>query len=392
MRRRSPDRIPTVPLRIAMLATRYSPPHVRGGEEAVVHELKRELERRGHLVRVFTPAFGKWRDLDALSDAEGVTRISVRDVPFFYHFQFARKLRRHLTGKRFDLVLNTHHTLGHRLAVGPHVVVVPTTNLGEADTMARRGLAGWLDRLVRRTVARRTERRIYERCDHIIAVNDHIAQELQTRYDVPGGKISVIGNGVDCERFSPPPQGRRERGGEPVVLYVGRLVGRKNVPLLLRAAALLRDRNVACRLRLCGDGPARGELEALAGELALGQGAEFLGRVPADTVPEHYRRADVFVLPSRYEGMPMVLLEAQATGLPAVVARFQGAENVIRDGVNGYILSEDAPEALADRLTELLASPGRREEMGAQARQIMVDQFSWQRIVDEYLALCDTLG
>jgi glycosyltransferase involved in cell wall biosynthesis len=195
---------------------------------------------------------------------------------------------------------------------------------------------------------------------------------------------------VDCEKFSPPrdaddPAARQR---PPTVLYVGRLVSRKNVGLIIDAAAVLRDRGSEFRVEICGEGDCRSVLEAQTRSLGLCEHVEFHGHVDLDALPDHYRRSDVFVLPSRYEGMPMVVLEAQACGLPAVVARFEGAEDVIRHDYNGLILPRDTPAALADLLERLLNDPRDRSAMGRHARQRMIDEFSWQRIVDQYLALC----
>jgi len=81
------------PERIAILGTRYSPPHFRGGEEHVIHYLSRHFAQRDCEVHVYTPEFRKWRDIDASSTAENVTRVPVSNVHFFYHFQFAKSGR-----------------------------------------------------------------------------------------------------------------------------------------------------------------------------------------------------------------------------------------------------------------------------------------------------------
>ncbi len=374
-------------MKIAILGTYYSPPFIRGGQEAVIHELKRELERRGHAVDAYTPAFRKWRALDAASDATNTFRLPVWNIRFLYHFTFARKLSRALADKSYDVILNTHALLGHRLGQRPHVVVVATTARGEAGSMDVTGPVKFIERIVRNTLEYVVEKRVFRYCDRIIGVCDHICDEVCDLYGVPREKVVFIGNGVDCRKFSPAEGADEDKtqNGPPVILYVGRLVSRKNVALLVRAAAVLRDRGVNFRVHICGEGELLHPLEALCRSLDLTGHVEFLGRVNGDRLPQEYRRSDVFVLPSRYEGMPMVLLEAQSCGLPAIVAGFRGAEKIIQQAENGFIMSEHSPQELADLLAGLLADEDKRRAMGWRARAMMVDRFSWETVVDEYL-------
>ena len=381
-------------LRIAMLGTCYSPPAIRGGEEAVLHELNTRFTRRGHDVDIYTPAFRRLRGVDDASTAKNVIRLPVPSIPFFYHFEFARKLRRALAGREYDFILNTHHHLGHRLGRSPHVVRVPETSYSGSKWARATGPVTLLEAVTRRTIGRWVERGVYRHSDHIVAVAEHIADQL-VRFGVPRDKITVIGNGVDCERFCPAsdkgPPDRTAR--DPVLIYAGRLVHGKNIPLLLDAAAILAARGRRFRVRILGNGPQRRELKRAAARLGLTDRVEFPGRVDADKLPDEHRRSDVFVLPSRYEGMPNAVLEAMACGVPAVLTRFQGAEKIVRSGYNGVVLRRDTPEELAEVLDALLRDPAARNTMGRHARQLMVAEFSWRRIADQYLAMCrDRLG
>lgn len=113
----------------------------------------------------------------------------------------------------------------------------------------------------------------------------------------------------------------------PVILSVGRLTEQKNHALLLRAAALLRDR--PWRLRICGTGPEEASLRALAEELGIGGRLELPGFI-ADPVPE-YLSATVMVLSSRWEGLPATLLEAIACGCPVLsTASSRGLVELLR--------------------------------------------------------------
>lgn len=375
-------------LRIAMLTTFYAPPHAFGGVSTVTIELRRRLEQRGCQVDVFVPAFRSLARFDQASTAQRVTRLRCPKWPLLYNFTFARQARPLIAAGGYDIVLNLQSLLGWKLDLHPHIAVVPTTAIGEAASMRVTGPLKLLNYLARKTLGYRCEKKVFARVDRIVAVGDHIADEIHRHYGVPRDKMVSIGNGVDCDRYAPPPQ---PPTGTPVILYVGRLVSRKNVELLIRAAGVLASRGADFRLELAGEGDRRAALEALSQELNLGSRVRFLGRLDRDALIDVYHRGSVFAMPSRYEGVPMVLLEAQSCGLPAVVGDFAGADQMVRHGQTGFILRDRTPEELAGCLAQLLDDPGRAADMGRAGRQHMIDTFSWDRVIDQYIELMSEL-
>ncbi|MGB2601759.1 MAG: glycosyltransferase family 4 protein, partial [Candidatus Omnitrophota bacterium] len=223
--------------------------------------------------------------------------------------------------------------------------------------------------------------------DHIVCVNEHIRKNLVDKYGIPEAKIDEVGNGVDCDWFSPA-QGLKESNAEEVVItYVGRLENRKNVDLLVRAAALLDGQDTGFKLRIIGEGEEEKRLRNLAISLGLEKRTEFLGRREGKDLLELYRTSSIFVLPSRYEGLPLVLLEAQACGLPAVVTAFSGAEKIIKGGDNGYITKGWEASDLAACIKPLIEDEGLRLSMSENARKHMVEEYSWNKIADRLLEI-----
>jgi len=157
----------------------------------------------------------------------------------------------------------------------------------------------------------------------------------------------------------------------PVVLAVGRLVEKKGYDTILRAAAILRDRGVAFRLRIAGDGPAWGGLQRLAHELGLTEGVTFLGPLEVAEVHAEYARADVFTLACRQladgdrDGLPNVVVEAMVRGLPIVATTLPGIQEAIESGDSGLLVAPDDPGALADALQRVLADDALRAQLGA---------------------------
>jgi glycosyltransferase involved in cell wall biosynthesis len=138
------------------------------------------------------------------------------------------------------------------------------------------------------------------------------------------------------------------------ILFVGRFYHRKRLPVLLRAAAILRERLPELRLRIVGNGPCNTAWRRLARELRLDSVATWLGDVSRAQLAEEYNRADAFCLPSVQEGFGIVLLEAMAAGKPIVASRAAAIPEVAPHGV---LVEPDNAEALAAGIRQVYHSP-----------------------------------
>lgn len=178
------------------------------------------------------------------------------------------------------------------------------------------------------------------------------------------GDIRVIPGGVDTARGDP------ADGGAPWdVVFVGRLVPVKRIDLLLRALSLVRKRIPGVRAVIVGDGPLRGELEAAAATLGLGDAVEFAGQ--RNDVPSILGRSKVFALTSATEGLSLALMEAMAAGLPAVVPDVGDLGDLVRDGENGFLVGDRTPESFAARIAAILEDPALRRRLSEAARSAM---------------------
>jgi glycosyltransferase involved in cell wall biosynthesis len=179
---------------------------------------------------------------------------------------------------------------------------------------------------------------------------------------VPAERVHFLPNGVDLVRFPLADRPPLSPDRVTVVLFVGRLIGQKNLPLLVRAAARVRH---PLRLRLAGEGPEAKTVEDLARE--KGVRVEMLGAVPYERMPGLYAEADLFALPSIGEGQPKVLLEAFASGLPCVGTDVRGIRDVIRHNETG-LLCPPSEEALAACLERLIEQPDLARSLALVAR------------------------
>ncbi len=206
----------------------------------------------------------------------------------------------------------------------------------------------------------------------VLAPTQRIRDEVATRLDAP---LSVLGRGVDTDLFQPIPRAagpRRRR--PPVILYCGRLHrGEKGLD---RFADIL-EAIPGARLLIVGDGPHRDELER-----AFGPRAEFTGRLAGKELAAAYRRADLFVFPSKHDTFGQVVMEAMASGLPVVVTDRGGPQELVEDGIAGFVADDDS---FTERVRELVVCASLRHAMGRNAR-LAAEARSWGRIFDDLMS------
>jgi glycosyltransferase involved in cell wall biosynthesis len=190
----------------------------------------------------------------------------------------------------------------------------------------------------------------------------------------------AISNGIDLARFTAAPAEphedarlRRRYGldaARPVILYVGRIDADKQVAAVVRAAARAM-RSVAAQLLIVGDGTQRAAVTRLAEQLSIRGQCHFPGFVAASgDLPGLYRLASVFVTASEIETQGLVLLEAMAAGLPIVAVAAGAVPELVRHGVNGWLVPPQAEAAFAERLTAVLANREQARAFGQAGRAL----------------------
>jgi glycosyltransferase involved in cell wall biosynthesis len=219
----------------------------------------------------------------------------------------------------------------------------------------------------------------------VITVSNANAAYIRETFSVPAERVHVIPCGVDQVRFRP--TGQREKSSRARVVCVARHVKVKNLPLLLNACALLRERKLGFECVLVGDGPCREELETLAAQLKLEESVAFAGAADQDEVLRWWQKADVAVLSSQNEGLPVSLIEASACGVPVVAPSVGGIPEFVLPGVTGILTRPDDPKDLADALERLLSDTDLRTRVGNAARERVNEVFSLSEQVDRLLRL-----
>jgi len=240
----------------------------------------------------------------------------------------------------------------------------------------------WAHNEVFNTYTTREARRVAGAADRIICVSRFIADEMTARVDRIGEKLKVVHNGVDTARFRPDPTARGT--GDPVILFVGRVVPTKGPDLLLRAALKLRDGRRRFKVRIVGSSgfsaadpltPYERELRRLAEP--LGDAVEFQPFVDRGKVLAEYQAASIFCAPSIWnEPVSLTVPEALACGLPTVAARRGGIPEVGGDAVL-YFVPPNVDE-LAAHLAMLIDDPVQRAGWSAKALE-RAGLLAWER-------------
>jgi glycosyltransferase involved in cell wall biosynthesis len=359
----------------------YFPPHV-GGLEGYVRDLNEELLRL-ELVASITvltadlPAGAP--PLEQSAAGYRVVRYPALDVipnfpaPSLWRRGFWRATRTALRSGDHDLVVS--HTrfflssaaalLYSRLTGLPLLHVEHGSDYVQLGSPSRRALARAYDHTLGRLVLRHAQ--------VVVAISGAAADFVK---DLSGREARVIYRGVDPARYDrvePSAELLELAAGRLVVAYIGRLIDGKGVADLVEAFA--RRQRQDALLCIVGDGPRRGELEALCRHRGLGDRCVFLGQRPESTALSLIRAADIVVNPSYTEGLPTAVLEAAMLGRAILASDVGGTPEVVEDEVSALLSAPRDIDALEVGLERLLGDPALRVRLGVAARAHAVQRF-----------------
>jgi glycosyltransferase involved in cell wall biosynthesis len=361
-----------------------------GGQNVHVAALAAGLARRGHDVTVYTR-----RDTTGTPttvhcrDGYAVRRLTAgppTDVPkdeLLQHMPaFADRLGEYLLADPVDL-LHAHFWMSGvaSLRVGRELGL-PVLQTFHALGSVKRREQGAADTSPPSRIDH--ERRLCREVDHVIATCSDEISELQA-LGLPAGRASIIPCGVDTDVFRPGQ--RRDTGGPPRLLVLGRLVTRKGIGNCIEAVAELPGVELVVaggpRADALDADPEVVRLRVLAAELGVAERVRFLGSVSRAEVPALVRDSDVVVAVPWYEPFGIVPLEAMACGRPLVGTAVGGLLDTVVPGETGELVPPRRPDRLAQVLAGLLDDPDRRTAYGEAARQRAVRLYDWRRVVQQ---------
>ena len=310
------------------------------------------------------------REIGPLRDAQAILRLArlIRDErPTILHTHTAKagavgRIAALLAGTaRPPIIVHTFH--GHVLR----------GYFNPLTTLAFRTLERWLARIT--TV--------------LVAVSPEVRDDLVKLRVAPASKFRIVRLGIELDERTggnedARAETRRQLGVPPdafIVGWVGRMTAVKRTDDVVRTLRGLVDRGVDAYLCLVGDGPDRDHLERYAHELGVVKRCLFMGY--QQDVAQFYGAIDALLLPSVNEGTPVSVIESLAARRPAVATRVGGTPDVIRDGIDGFLVEVGDADALSERLAQLAADPERRAQMGADGRERVLERYAVERLVDD---------
>jgi len=393
-------------MRLAMLSVHSCPmgnlgARDTGGMSVYIREVARELGKQGLLVDVYTRVHDL-KDEQIVKLGQDARLIHLRagedeDIHklavYLYLPEFACNLEnfRKNNGLQYDLIFS-HYWLSGWVGKSlqcwwnvPHVMmfhtlgaVKNTINIEEDEPELRI----------------ETERQLVRHCHHIIAATDNEKQDLIRHYNASPERIGVIPCGVNLDLFQPMDKERAKQqlgfDGNKIILFVGRIEPLKGIDQLLRSMTYLPNRQGIRLVIIGGDENSQSEIERLqrlSKELHIEDSVAFSGLIQHERLPYFYSAADVCVIPSYYESFGLVALESMSCGTPVVATNVGGLKSIIQQGETGYVVMDNAPYHLADKIALILSNPSSDMKSALKIRE-SVTRFSWTNITRTIIKQC----
>ncbi len=352
-----------------------------GGSGVVATELGIELAARGYDVHFISYAVPV--RMSSVSERIHFHEVEVMNYPLFDHppytLALATKMYNVAVNESLDL-LHVHYAIPHsvsaylaRAMLKPRRLPFVTTLHGTDITLV--GTDRSYLPITRFSI---------EESDAVTAISDYLRNVTRAELEVQKA-VQVIPNFVNCDVFQPADgECRRDdfaTADERILAHLSNFRPVKRVPDVIDVFALVR-REIPAKLLMIGDGPERTVAEWLVRDKGLSRDVIFLGK--QNQVQDLLNCADVLLLPSEIESFGLAALEGMASGVPAVCSRVGGLPEVIRDGVDGFLVTPHDVHAMAARALEILTDPAKREAMGRAARQQALDNFCSEKIIPLY--------
>ena len=354
-----------------------------GGSGVVATELGMELAARGHEIHFIS--YGVPMRLNAAHERIYFHEVEVTSYPLFDHppytLTLAVKMAEVAETASLDL-MHVHYAIPHsvsallaRSMVAPRRLPFITTLHGTDITLV--GSDRSYLPITRFSI---------EQSDGVTAISNYLREQTIREFDIKR-PIEVIRNFVNCDLYCRPAD-RRRRGewapnGEVILMHLSNFRPVKRVTDAVEIFALVREKMPA-KLLLIGDGPDRGNAEFLVRKKKLAKDVFFLGK--QDRVHEILGLGDLFLLPSQLESFGLAALEAMACEVPVIATNVGGVPEVIKDGVDGYLVAPGDVAAAAKYGLQILQRADRGREMGQQARIDAKKKFCSNDVIPLYEA------
>ena len=352
-----------------------------GGSGVVATEMGKELAARGHEIHFISYAIPI--KLNTTSERIHFHEVEMLNYPLFEHPPYALALATKMAdvaiNEDLDL-LHVHYAIPHSVSaylakemILPRKLPVITTLHGTDITLVGND----------RSYLPITKFSI-EKSDGVTAVSVYLRDLTYKEFDIKS-HIEMIPNFVNCDIFQRSNDARMKSKfaphGEKILVHVSNFRPVKRVTDVVEIFDRV-QKKIPSRLVMVGDGPDRSNAEWLVRHKKLGCQVTFLGK--QDSISEILAIADLMLLPSETESFGLVALEAMACEVPVIASNVGGLPEVVRDGLDGYLVEPRDVETMAAKAITVLADAGKHALMGANARKQADENFCAHKIIANY--------
>jgi len=231
-------------------------------------------------------------------------------------------------------------------------------------------------------IARWVTRFAVRHADRIVCDCRTVRDRVVGRWGYPAERVIVFPWGTDLDRFRPAPSAlglRRRLGweGKPVVIHTRAFERIYGIETLIESIRRVAERNPEVRFLLLGDGSLRPRIERFIRGHRLEGGVHLAGRVPHESLPDHFNESDVYLSCSLSDGTSVSLLEAMACGLPVVVSDLPSNREWVQPGANGWLFPKGNAAAAAEAILAACGDTAHREQMKMANRALVEERADW---------------
>jgi 1,2-diacylglycerol 3-alpha-glucosyltransferase len=381
-------------MRIAFFTNCYKP--LINGVVSSIVSLKESFEKKGHETFIFAPRVESYQDKES-----NIFRYHSINLTHKVKYPVAipLSLRAGQVIKEFKPdIIHLHHPFVLSLPAIMYAAKLKIPKVLTIHTQYERYAyyVSPIPHVITNEAIRRIIFNLSDKVD-IITTPSQSMKDLILNYKIKK-EIAVIPNAIDVNIFQKIDRQEVEflkqelhiNPDDVVVVYVGRVSLEKNIDKIIKALALIRDKNIDNFVFVVvGDGTAVKQLNSLADSLRLREKVKFVGAIAREMVRHYYQIGDIFAFSSTSETFGMVIIEALASGLPVLAVKAPGAVDIIQDGFDGILVDDDVSQ-FAEQLENLIQNKNLRDELSFKGLE-SVQRYSIEAVSDQVLDLYDRL-
>ncbi|MDD4498019.1 MAG: glycosyltransferase family 4 protein [Methanosarcinaceae archaeon] len=355
-------------------------PSVVGGASLHVHEMSKRQAKLGHDITVYTAANDSEPTYESVSGYKvrrfkPLVKLLGNSIMFNMFFELLKNRHTyHIIHAHSHLYFSTNLCSLLKI-IGSSPLVI--TNHGLNSQTAPK----WFQDLYTATGARFT----FAAADRILCYTEAEKKEL-LKLGINSQKIKVIHNGINTDLFVP---AKKPCFEQKRLLWIGRYANGKGVESLIEALSILKSRYPDISLTMVGRGPDKDKIVQKIQDLSLGENITLKDFVPNSEIVDLYHNSSVFVLPSLEEGVPRTILEAMACGVPVVCSSLPQLVDLVEG--SGFLVPVKDPEALAEKISEILSDSTLAKKLGENGRINVVNNYSWEDTIQRTIKLYEGL-